>query len=752
MDKRRNLVRRKRRKQRNIKKLFIFLAAITVLSAVTLCLTDKRGSADEFSMSYVNAEEIPQFLQFAYYDKEEWQERLGAEFTGRLTYQKLEKLLELLDIEEYVTYEAEKPNKQVKRDIWNEVYEQIAELLDFGGRVEKQKLLVLRGQEDLLYTQAGTFSYAGEGLKVYQSYEAYIMEDKLLGIAAKLEGELSVENVYVTSMSDTLNFLFEHEAYEVPLEAEGEIKDTVCDVWFEEGEITRIEKKEDMIEGRLLTLDDEQIEIDGYGRIERAMKLPVYQIYGDCMQKDLSDIVIGNMNISYIVADKCVSAILLREPPEIKNVRVLLLNDNQGITRDDVCVSSQGDYKVTCQKKEQSFAAQTVLKASEFLEEKPEKSMKIEPVDENGTLYLCTENGESVSLPYAGSLEIRKYDEGYAVVSVLSLEQYLYGVVPSEMPSNYPQEALKAQAVCARSYASIQMMKGAYAKYGAHMDDSVNFQVYNKQERDENTTKAVDDTCGLVLSKEGEVLEAYYYSTSFGHSGSYESWNLENNGEYDYLTGTWLKDEEADLDLSDESVFSEYIKNTDENCYDSFAKFFRWRAELDLTDLSDVVKEKINARKSAQPGSIKITVSSGKKKKNGDAKSTASIGNLSSIAIGERNSCGGVKKLTLTFKRGSVEIMDEYSMRIVLGPAVKRIVWLDGSEGSEISVLPSSYFTLEAGEEGKYVLYGGGYGHGIGMSQNGAKGMAEKGYSCEEILGKFYVQTELLDVYSANQK
>ena len=70
MDKRRNLVRRKRRKQRNIKKLFIFLAAITVLSAVTLCLTDKRGSADEFSMSYVNAEEIPQFLQFAYYDKE----------------------------------------------------------------------------------------------------------------------------------------------------------------------------------------------------------------------------------------------------------------------------------------------------------------------------------------------------------------------------------------------------------------------------------------------------------------------------------------------------------------------------------------------------------------------------------------------------------------------------------------------------------------------------------------------------------
>ncbi len=752
MDKRKRRIYQKRRKRHNYKKWVILLVGITVLSAATLCLTDKRGSADEFSMSYVNAEEIPQFLQFAYYDKAEWEERLGGEFTGRLTYQKLETLLELLNIEEYVTYEDQKPKKQVKRDVWNEVYEQITELIDLSGKVEKQKLLVLKNQGEQLATQEGTFSYAGEGLKIYECYEAYVTEDKLLGIAKKLEEELPVENVYVRSMSDTLNFLFEHETYEIPLDAEGEIKDTVCDVWFEGGEITRIEKKEDVIEGKLLTLDEEQVEIEGYGKIDRSVKLPVYQIYDECVQKDLSDLVIGNMNISYIVADKRVSAVLLKEPPEIKSVRILLLNENQGIMREEICVTSQGDYKVACGKKERPVSAGTVTKASEYLKDAPKKSLKLEPSQEGGTLYICGEDGTAVSLPYTGSLEIRKYDEGYAVVSVLPLEQYLYAVVPSEMPSNYPQEALKAQAVCARSYASIQMMKGAYAKYGAHMDDSVNYQVYNKQERDENTTKAVDDTRGLVLSKDGEVLEAYYYSTSFGHSGSYESWNLENNGEYDYLTGTWLKDEELKMDLSDESVFSEYIKNPDENCYDSFAKFFRWSAKLDVTGLSEVIKEKINARKSAQPGNIRIAVSAGKKrKKDDDAGSTASLGELTSVAVGQRNSCGGVKQLTLTFEGGKVEILDEYSMRIALGPAVKQIVWHDGSEGSEISTLPSSYFTMETEEEGKYALYGGGYGHGIGMSQNGAKGMAEKGYSYEEILGKFYAKTKLLDVY-ANQK
>lgn len=649
-----------------------------------------------------------------------------------------------LNIEEYVTYEEKRGGKKVERKIWNEIYDQVLDILDTSGKVSKEKLLILKEPEaDSIETQKGTYQYDGSLTHQYQAFEAYVMEDKLLGILREVEDELAIENVYVTGMDDKLEFLYKNSTYQIPIEAKGQLSDTVCDVYMKEGEITRIQKKEDTIEGKLLTMEEDHIEIEGYGRIKRAKELPVYQIYGERLEKNLSDIVIGNMNISYIVAKKRVCAVLLKEPPEIKNVRVLLLNDDQGIGREEVYVSASGISRVSLGEESRECGAGTVVKASDYLTDQPQESLKIEGT-EDCRLYFCDESGNQTSLGYEGSFEIRKYEEGYVVVNVLPLEKYLCGVVPSEMPAGYPIEALKAQAVCARSYACIQMLKGTYAKYGAHMDDSVNYQVYNKQEQQESTTQAVNDTSGKVISSGGEIREAYYYSTSFGHSGSYESWNLENDGAFDYLGGVWLRDDNPELNLSDEAEFAEYIQTADEECYDSFAKYFRWTAVLNLEEKSADIREKINARKAAKPDSVCIYSRKGKKK-NKEITSASSLGEVQSFAAEGRNSCGGVKKLIVNFENGRVDILDEYSMRLVLGCAIESVTWKDGSSDT-ISVLPSSYFAVTASENGKYTLCGGGYGHGIGLSQNGAKGMAEKGFTYEEILGKFYEQIELMDI------
>ncbi len=714
--------------------LLLILVMISVGIAVWFLKSSQEK--EEFSMNYISTKEIPGFLQFTYYDEEEWSRRLGMEFTGALTYQKLHSLLELLNIEEYVVYEEKRAGKKVDRETWNQVYEQILDILDTSGKVSKEKLLLLKEPgEDSLETQMGIYQYRGSIPRQYQAYEVYVMEDKLLGILSELEDELAIENVYVTEMTDELKFLYKNSVYRIPIEAEGQISDTVCDIYMKMGEITRIQKKEDTIEGKLLTMEEDKIEIEGYGRIERAKELPVYQIYGERIERNLSD----------IVAEKRVCAILLKEPAEIKNVRVLLLNESQGIGREEVYVTSSTNSHLSLGEEELECEADTVIKASDYLAEHPEESLKIEG-EEESLLYFCDESGSKTSYGYTGSFEIRKYEEGYVVVNALPLEEYLCGVVPSEMPAGYPIEALKAQAVCARSYASIQLLKGAYAKYGAHMDDSVNYQVYNKQERSESTTQAVNDTYGKVLSRNGEILEAYYYSTSYGHSGSYESWNLDNDGSLDYLKGTWLKDTEPELDLSDEAAFSEYIQSQDEECYDSFAKYFRWNAVLDLEEKSGDIKEKINSRKAAKPDSIQIYPNKVKEKDKGkEVTSASALGNVLSFVTDGRNVCGGVEKLTVNFENGKVDILDEYSIRIVLGCAIESVTWKDGSS-DVISVLPSSYFAVTASENEKYTLCGGGYGHGIGLSQNGAKGMAEKDYTYEQILEKFYNQTELTDL------
>lgn len=751
---RRNDLRKsfQKKKNRNARLLLkMIIAAIGIIGIVFLFtyVVQNKDESTDFSLKYVNADEIPEFMQFTYYSSEEWKTKLGSGFQGRLTYQNVEDLLDILKIDKYVTYEKKRPEKSVKREVWNDIYAQILDLLDTTGKVKQETVLVVKQETDqtgsLITCQKSSQLHYGidPQLEQYKSYQMYLMDTNILGITDISDEETILPNVFVTSMDKNIEFLYTMGTFSVPLDTEEKIENTVCDLYFQSGKITRIQKKEDTIEGKLLTLDDQKIEIEGYGVIDRAENLPVYKTFGTVEEKTLSDIVLGNMNISYIVADKCVSAILLKEPAEIKTVRVLLLGQDQTPYRTEVYLSSDTPYQVNCGDKSETKEAGAVIKASDYLADKTDVSLKLEASDP-GKLYFCDENGAKTSCAYDGVFEIRKYEQGYAVVNALPMEQYLYGVVPSEMPSSYPEEALKVQAVCARSYAYIQLMNGDYANLGAHIDDSTNYQVYNQQENNENTTKAVDDTCGQVISYQGNVVEAYYYSTSFGHSGNYQSWNLTDDGSYNYLAGTWLKENADDVNLSDEAQFDAYIENPDESCYDSFAKYFRWKAELAIADKSAAVRDKINARKTVKPENIQIHVTGAAE----EVQTTDKLGDMTSFAIGERSNCGGVLKLTVNFANGTVDILDEYSIRIVLGAMLQKVTWNDGSEGKDMTALPSSYFAITSTENGVYELCGGGYGHGIGMSQNGAKGMAEAGMTYQDILNRFYQGIEIEDCYS----
>lgn len=96
---------------------------------------------------------------------------------------------------------------------------------------------------------------------------------------------------------------------------------------------------------------------------------------------------------------------------------------------------------------------------------------------------------------------------GLYLVNELPLETYLACVVPSEMPSGYSTEALKAQAVCARTYACQELEVWAYPECEAHVDDSVSFQVYGNTDRSYSTDWAVAETAGQILTYGGEPTQ-----------------------------------------------------------------------------------------------------------------------------------------------------------------------------------------------------------------------------------------------------
>lgn len=288
---------------------------------------------------------------------------------------------------------------------------------------------------------------------------------------------------------------------------------------------------------------------------------------------------------------------------------------------------------------------------------------------------------------YQGKLEIHKGETGLYLINELPLETYLEAVVPSEMPSSYAKEALMAQAICARTYAWKQMEEKRLEEYDADVDDSVNYQVYQNIAPKEETTAAVRETAGQVLCQNGELIEAYYFSTSAGATSTDEIWGAEEAASY-------LKSVEC--------------------TFDSGEPWSKWEVALPW--------ENVQAKAQALSGGS---------------------GALVNLEIVRKNQSGAVTTLKVVTEDGAFEVNEEYAIREFFSPAGCTITERDGSRTTGGKLLPSAYFSMEVLPGDSISIMGGGYGHGVGMSQNAANQMAEEGYTYEEILNYFFKDVQI---------
>ena len=124
--------------------------------------------------------------------------------------------------------------------------------------------------------------------------------------------------------------------------------------------------------------------------------------------------------------------------------------------------------------------------------------------------------GHTSSPRYRGVITVIPKGSSLRVINTLDIEKYLLQVVPSEMPKSFGVEALKVQAVAARTYAVSDILKGKYAKDGFHIKDTVESQVYNNQVENEEATRAIEETAGEIMTYDNIPIDAKYFSTSSG--------------------------------------------------------------------------------------------------------------------------------------------------------------------------------------------------------------------------------------------
>lgn len=540
----------------------------------------------------------------------------------------------------------------------------------------------------------------------------------------------------------------------------GEVREQVADVLLTDGKVTEITVKNDKINGKILGADAENVELEGYGKVPLATDYKGYRIYNTLEMCTVSDLAFGYNFADFVMEDGEICGILIAKEQVMEYIRVLVkASDYSGIFHESVVLTSDTDFTVQYgeyqNRQTENYGAGeeiTITRESSCLSQ---GRMVISPNVLTGKLSLNSVNRSQGTPGYRGSMELIRTPEGIVVINEVLLEEYLYSVVPSEMPASFPDEALQAQAICARTYGYEHMLHAGYPQYGAHVDDSTSYQVYNNILEQEATTTAVKDTYGQILyTGEGNLAGAYYYSTSCGIGTDANVWKTE-----EARTLTYLQPKPVNRDsmqgtvdnlgekLQDETAFAEFIAEKRENDFEVDEGWYRWKyqvEELDASYLSERLQKRFQTNEK-----LVLTLQDGEYV----SAPIEAFSEITNLYIAARGVGGVADELVIESREHTYKVISEHNIRYVLNDGVSKVIRQDGSEITSPYLLPSGFFVLSPNFEKKsitgYTLTGGGFGHGVGMSQNGAKRMAKENFTAEQILAFFFEGCVVEKIYES---
>jgi len=561
--------------------------------------------------------------------------------------------------------------------------------------------------------------------------------------------EITSYNVRVTRSSETSIEVFLDGNY---MTFEGRFESIVAvnslaDITYVDNKLLNVRVKNERIYGKILSIKENSIEIEGYGEVPINENMRIFKTIGELTQLSTAELQVGYEGGEFYVGEGEICGVIVNTVYSNEIIRVLIKTDGfEELYHPVVTLDVNSDFVISYGDTQEIHSSGEVLTINGDSPYFVNNRMKILPSSNSGETKITSVTRAYGNPSYLGSIEIERRPEGLIIVNELPLEQYLYSVVPSEMPTSYGMEAVKAQAICARSYAIKHMEGGSYAQYGAHVNDSVQFQVYNNSQRDALSVQAVDETAGQVVLYDGAVANTFYFSTSCGHTSTNAIWG-DKGGVLPYLKSILLNASGDTYDLSNNDTFRAFITSVEPETYEKEEAWYRWQTTTSLSNIAAAVNANITSRIKANPGNILV------EDENGEfvEKTIDSIGDVLNVSVEKRSESGVVEILQIIGTLYTIQVTSEYNIRALLFSGLSEITKNDGSTATNLSLLPSAYIYIEPMKEGEiltgYTIFGGGYGHGVGMSQNGANNMAHAGMTYDEILHFYYKEIEISNIY-----
>ncbi len=296
----------------------------------------------------------------------------------------------------------------------------------------------------------------------------------------------------------------------------------------------------------------------------------------------------------------------------------------------------------------------------------------------------------------------------WTLVQKIEFDDYLAGVLPYEIGPNSPLEALKAQAVIARTWGIFNSGRFNMDKY--HLCITTQCQVYKPpKSTNKNVQKAIEATSNIILTYGNHPINAFYHGSNGGVSATAgESWQIQDYAYFNtFIDGSKSLNKNFKLPIISESDVNNFLDFDIEEFYGSNHSLFRWNKKISSSEIKEkLIKNKL----------INI---------NDD------VFDLNSI---ERGFSGRVTKLEIQTNKVSKSI-------VLVKDDIRRV----------LNFIPSNLFTINKLSDDLWLLRGGGFGHGVGLSQSGAIEMAKLGFSYEQILNHYYRNAKLKKIEILSQ-
>lgn len=695
----------------------------------------------------------------------------GTESERILKYEEMQILLtlfnemnqEIVPLEESNLSEKYTNGDEIARKDWFAIYEELYQRSSDKTKVRKHEIVILgagdmvEGQlqkkleKNQILTQQGEI-YRAEDSEIEnyiaQKVEVYTHEAEIIAVIRQIESQLFLPNVWIAE-TDEQNIRCYLAGYHIRyMVQEKQQAEQVADLTFEQGVLKHIVPKTKRINEKVLQIGEKTITLQDTGEYPIADDFRCYKLFGAFEICEKQDIPLGYSYTDFVLDNGEICAALITKSDDMETIRVLIRNDGfADIYHEMLTICAEDDCRIVYgaygEQKEEILEAGKILQLEQDSEWLLEGRIQISPLLGTGKLTVTSLTRNQGNPTYRGSLEIEKREQGLLLVNELLLEEYLYSVVPSEMPASYPAEALMAQAVCARTYAYRYIQHAGLGDFGAHVDDSVNYQVYNNIAENHHTTEAVKETYGQLLLYEGKPAGTYYYSTSCGFGTNADIWKGNTGEDTSYLQGSHIGTEQVDADLMiDDQYFEQYITRVHESDYEKEEKWYRWSYTVEEINLEKICEKMQDCYERNE--NLILTQ---KKSEEFVSSPIKKLSDIIDIRCGKRGQGGVMEEMLIETTSETYKIITEYNIRYILGTKEATLVRADKEQITAGELLPSAFMIIKADREDgivvSYTINGGGYGHGVGMSQNGAKAMGTAGFSYKEILQFYYKNCEV---------